>query len=95
MTKALKLRLQKIVQSVKDEDIVEFWNLFKGHMKRKEAAYVKRNFNVGDEVFWKDAGKIGSGTIIQIIADQCRIRHGTTFWTVSGILLTKEKTLKV
>ena len=91
MTKALKLRLQKLVHSVKDEDIVELWDEFKRHMKNKETAYVRHNFKIGDEVSWVN----GSGTIVEILADKCKIRQGYFFWKVSGILLTREKTLKV
>ena len=91
MTKALKLRLQKLVHSVKDEDIVELWDEFKRHIKNKEAAYVRRNFKIGDEVSWQHH----TGTIVDIIADKCRIIQGHNSWTVSGILLTREKTLKV
>lgn len=99
MTKALKTRLEKIIFSTKDEDIAQLWSEFRRRIKKKETKYTQRNFQVGDEVTWKDeSGKTISGTVTEITGDTCRIRQSDargSFWTISGILLTKEKTLKV
>ena len=99
MTKALKTRLEKIVFSVKDEDIGELWAEFRLRIKKRETKYTQHNFKAGDEVIWKDSidGKTVSGTIVEIIGNVCRIRESDaqgSFWSVSGILLTKDTTLK-
>ena len=100
MSKALKTRLKKIILGTKDEDINELWAEFRQLIRKKEIKYTERNFQLTDEVTWKnnETGEIISGTITEIMGDRCRVRQSNavgSFWTISGILLTKDKTLKV
>lgn len=93
MTKALKNRLQKIINAVAINDIAELWNEFSYHMKNREKALTVI-FEVGDEIKWEDK----TGTILKKNITTCHVRENDsagTKWTISSSMLTKLTTIKI
>ena len=95
ITKALKTRLQKLIDAVNNDDINELWTEFSNrmHIKERQATL---NFRLGDEVYWQDKNETFRGTIIKINQATCKVKQDDvngSLWKISSTLLTKDKTL--
>jgi hypothetical protein len=92
MTKALKVRLQKLIDVIEHENIFEFWKEIFDRMQTKERALTKQ-FKIGDEIKWSDK----TGVVLQVNRLTCRVRENNeagTRWTISGSILTKISIIK-
>jgi uncharacterized protein (DUF2147 family) len=97
LTKALKTRLQKLIDTVPNKDFVEFWAEFAAHSKKKEHLIIAQ-FKIGDEVEWEHADEIISGTINKIYHSACAITQNdglSTRWRVSAGCLVKSQVIKI
>ena len=92
LTKALKTRLQKLIDAINDKNFYEFYNETLERIKIREMQITKQ-FKMGDEVEWEDK----TGTILRLLPTTCRIRENNeegTPWTISGCMLTKIEVIK-
>jgi hypothetical protein len=97
LTKAIKVRLQKLINAVKNDDINELWLEFSRRMKKKQREITLR-YNVGDEVYWNEKEQILTGTIMQINITTCKVRQNNqkgNLWKIDSTLLTKDKTFLI
>ena len=96
MTKALKTRLQKLIDAVPDAQFQDLWTEFGGRMTQKEQQ-ITAKFHIGDEVEWKHKKQIKSGTIRKVNQTTCSIIENNTLqskWRVAGGMLIKSETLR-
>ena len=92
MTKALKTRIQKLINAIDDKDIREFWDEVFDRMQTREKIITKR-FKSGDEVQWADK----TGIVLRPNQIDCRVRENNalgTRWTISSSMLTKTDAIK-
>ena len=92
MTKALKTRLQKLINAIDDKDIREFWDEIFDRMQTREKILTKK-FKTGDEIKWGDK----TGVVLRPNQIDCRIRENDkngTRWTISSSMLTKTEVIK-
>ena len=92
MTKALKTRLQKLIDAVSNNDTAELWREISNRMRIKEII-ISKQFKIGDEIAWADK----TGVVLNVNQTTCGIRENDadgTRWTISSCMLTKTLVIK-